>query len=672
MAGQGKDDSLEEALVQRYHIPDHTGTGQAGQMSSRFTPTRLPLLARLQRLPLKRTTIAGAWVAMPYRLHPLTSAPYPVAAASVIMPTHGSGISRLSGVAPAFGLTPTPGPLLRATTHAAPGGASSVAPIASPLATTIQRQVISQPTVAGPSAVGVEQNLQRSAAMAQPAERQEETVSRHSVLMRTFIPRVTTTTRHAGNRLTPMMAPLTMAQRSSAITQANRAAVLAMPTATTARHLIAAEGPALRPVVQNTVVQNMAVPVSSVTSAPLKVAQAAPIMATPPGSLQRQAARSQTRPLASPVVRTTLATTPVTNNPSSASVQRVAVAMTRQPATQSPAHAAFILRREMSGAAATVAAPATSTGSQPANVAMRLPGATATTITPGSQTPPTLSRQPGTSGDPLIRQPLAGTMAQRYLTLPTTVARTVGLGQTIGQQSALAAHRHSTMAARDGVFPMVVTATPGTAPMAGPAAQWSPPPGPPPISSAPTSAVQRVTVDGGVQSSAPPGAAHLPVVASTPWQSASWRPAAWHSAAKTIASSQPTAVPTLPLSSAQAVNRRAAPGIRPVNHNGAAALPYVQRSSGGGDGAVHTTNPVWLTGGVPRAIQRTTPLTADQAAPTPPMNATTPGQNQATTAAVDTQWNNSSNRPPDLERLADEVYAILERRITIERESLGL
>jgi hypothetical protein len=42
------------------------------------------------------------------------------------------------------------------------------------------------------------------------------------------------------------------------------------------------------------------------------------------------------------------------------------------------------------------------------------------------------------------------------------------------------------------------------------------------------------------------------------------------------------------------------------------------------------------------------------------------------TGATERPWAGSNAGALDLERLADEVYAILDRRMTIERESLGL
>jgi hypothetical protein len=47
--------------------------------------------------------------------------------------------------------------------------------------------------------------------------------------------------------------------------------------------------------------------------------------------------------------------------------------------------------------------------------------------------------------------------------------------------------------------------------------------------------------------------------------------------------------------------------------------------------------------------------------------------NGTSTDALDSQSpeTNSGSDSVDLERLADEIYAILERRLTIERESLG-
>ena len=117
----------------------------------------------------------------------------------------------------------------------------------------------------------------------------------------------------------------------------------------------------------------------------------------------------------------------------------------------------------------------------------------------------------------------------------------------------------------------------------------------------------------------------------------------------------------------------AATGVNPVtNSGGLSALPYVQRSREPGQPASSVRNPAWLSAGPPSLAQRAVIAGADNSGPATPMPATGAGFGSTAAVAADRVGAGGSTGALDLERLADEVYAILDRRMTIERESLGL
>ncbi len=753
MAGQDQNDRLEAALVQRYHTPDHSGSGQAGRIARRFTQTRLPLLARLQRLTLNRTTIAGAWVAMPYRLYTLAPSARSLTTSSALTPTYGTGGSRLPALGASFGLMPTPGSLLRATTQPAPGTARLMAPATSQPAAAIQRQAGSPPAVSGPPSVGVRQQIQRASAGEQPDDQQEETVNRSNVLMRAFTPVITAAATHAGNRPMQVTAPLTTALHNNATTAASGAPSMVMPTVTIARRVIAA------PDAMPPVMPSVGAPFSSVTPTRPSVSKADHAIAAPIGSLQHQPAHSPARPIAPKAVTAPPATTHAKRAPLSPAVQRVATTTALQPSTQPTAHAALVLRHTISGVAPTAAATGTTAGNRSTSAVPSVQRATAPMTMPGRQTPLSMNRQPAAPGLRMNMQTMA--LPPRHLTLPAAAQRAIALGQTVTHQPTSSPHQRNVPAMLDGgrVAPLAVAAAPSKPIIAAPVAP-SPhqPPIPPssggtatsvqritaagsmqptvaqravtsgqPVTHQPTSsphqrnvpamlgggaageavggvsplvvaaapsrliitgaapspsqpaitpirgitttAVQRITVDGSTPLSPPLRPDRLPVVAPAPW-----RPLAGAMAVGATSLSQPTAFPSLPMPPAQAMNSWGVSGNSqaPNTNNGMTAFPAVQRSGKGGYGANSTTNTVWLTAGARGAVQRADLITADRAAAPTGTSAPAPGFAPTATMTPDAQWNNSSHQTPDLERLADEVYAILERRITIERESLGL